>query len=207
MGRTRTQIYLAIFVVGGLCWLFTRARGEPSAAPVDWRVLPRQVETPRGPFQVDTRKGPITLTPRADYRIQAVVASTERYWIDRSAFLSPLDVALVWGPVGNREVWKEIDFYQANRFCIWSTHRSFPRAETIHRHFANVHLIPGTRNLRRALLSLDPGDEIRLEGFLVDATGSDGFRWTTSLSREDEGEGSCEILFVESAQIGNRLFR
>ncbi|MDX1631425.1 MAG: hypothetical protein R3234_06170 [Thermoanaerobaculia bacterium] len=207
MTRRRTAIYLAVFLVAGLSWVVTRPRGGSAPDPVDWWTLPRQSETRRSAFSVETRKGTITLTPKAAYRIQAVVASAERYWIDRSAFLSPLDLALVWGPVGTPKVRKEIDFYQADRFCIWSTRLSFPRPDTIHRHFANVHLIPGNRNLRWALLTLDPGDEVGLEGLLVDATGPGGFRWTTSLSREDEGKGSCEVLFVELVQIGGRLYR
>jgi len=61
--------------------------------------------------------------------------------------------------------------------------------------------------VRRALLGIGREDAVRLAGLLVDAQAADGFRWGTSLSRTDSGMGSCELLWVEEAQVGQRVYR
>jgi hypothetical protein len=44
------------------------------------------------------------------------------------------------------------------------------------------------------------GELVHIEGFLVDASRPDGWRWRTSLSREDTGNGACELVFVETLE-------
>jgi len=41
---------------------------------------------------------------------------------------------------------------------------------------------------------------IHLQGFLVDASRGDGWRWRTSMSRDDTGDGACELVYVESIE-------
>jgi len=38
---------------------------------------------------------------------------------------------------------------------------------------------------------------IRVTGRLVDILGDDGWRWRSSRSRTDTGNGSCELLLLE----------
>ena len=38
---------------------------------------------------------------------------------------------------------------------------------------------------------------IRLSGQLVRVDGDDGFTWSSSLSREDTGNGACELIWIE----------
>jgi len=42
---------------------------------------------------------------------------------------------------------------------------------------------------------------VQLSGYLVDAQGPDNFRWGTSLTRNDTGDGACELFLVESLQL------
>jgi hypothetical protein len=70
-----------------------------------------------------------------------------------------------------------------------------------------MHMIPADANIRRALLSAGHGDWVRLRGLLVDAAGPDGFTWSTSTSRLDSGPGACELVWVEEAQVGDRVYR
>jgi hypothetical protein len=37
-----------------------------------------------------------------------------------------------------------------------------------------------------------------VRGYLVEARGADGWRWRSSLTREDTGAGACELIWVES---------
>ncbi|MNN96270.1 hypothetical protein D3C81_2152230 [compost metagenome] len=49
--------------------------------------------------------------------------------------------------------------------------------------------------------SLQEGARIRLSGQLVRVDGDDGFRWVSSLSREDTGSGACELVWVEELAV------
>ena len=40
-----------------------------------------------------------------------------------------------------------------------------------------------------------------IEGLLVDARRSDGWSWNTSLTREDDGKGACELMLVRSVRV------
>ena len=37
-------------------------------------------------------------------------------------------------------------------------------------------------------------------GFLVDVRGPGGFAWNTSMTRNDTGDGACEIVWVETME-------
>jgi hypothetical protein len=188
-------------------------RGRPSGerlqganAAIDWSLEPKQGETDRAAFELPTRKGPATVTPRASYDIAAVAKSSERYWFDPPALVSPLDVVLAWGDVPRPAYDDKLDYSQSWRFFFWRTDDLALDAGYVIAHTANTHLIPANRNVRRALLAIDRGDEVRLRGLLVDVATPD-FRWPTSLIRTDHGDEGCEILYVESAQIGERVYR
>jgi hypothetical protein len=38
-------------------------------------------------------------------------------------------------------------------------------------------------------------------GYLVEVRGRDGFRWRSSLTREDTGNGACELVWVEKLDV------
>lgn len=174
--------------------------------PIDWSLDPLQTPTERPPFEVPTRRGSAMLTPRAEYDISAVVAGSERYRFDDPALLSPLDLILTWGELPTPAYRDKLDYSQSWRFFFWRTEDLDLDARYVIHHAANTHLIPANRNVKRALLAIDRGDEVRLGGLLVDAS-APGFRWPTSLVRGDHGDRGCEILYVESVRIGNRIYR
>jgi hypothetical protein len=43
-----------------------------------------------------------------------------------------------------------------------------------------------------------------MKGWLVDATGPNGFRWPTSRRRDDTGNGACELFYVEEVHAWDR---
>jgi hypothetical protein len=203
----RRLSWLVIALLGLFWWIAARPMASTVAEAIPWHQEPRQAGTDSPPFAIETRRGTVHLVPRATLEMSAVVASRERYRLDASAFLSPLDLALAWGDAAAPEMRRRVRFYQGNRFCVWSTRDSSIDLARLSRQLANVHVIPANANLRRALLSARRGQPVRLAGLLVDARGENGFRWSTSLSREDTGAGSCEVMWVEELQIGRRLYR
>jgi hypothetical protein len=65
---------------------------------------------------------------------------------------------------------------------------------------ANVHVIPANDVVRKQALAIGKGDRIRARGKLVRIERPDGWRWVSSLTREDSGGGACELFWVESVE-------
>lgn len=169
------------------------------------QAQPPGVLAPGEPQQDDAgggstlRRGDTVLTTRAHFALTARVLSRENYH-DADAGLAPLDLALGWGPMSDSSVLKDIRISQSGRFYWWHVDAfPIPRRE-IETHSANMHLIPADDDVRGALDRIRPGQLVHLEGFLVDASRADGWRWRTSMRRDDTGGGACELVYVERAE-------
>ena len=191
---------VAVLFVAGFAWHWFATR------PVHHG--PGQL-APDEPVQVNlTMSHPIrfkdhTLQPLATFDIQARVLSRERYWFDRGAKLSPIDFALGWGPMSDNRLLDLLDISQGHRFWMFSYSGGTTNDEVSH-HAANMHMIPSTPAIEHTLLDVRVGQIVHLEGELVEATGDDGFRWRSSLSRTDTGDGACELVYVETALVSDQ---
>jgi hypothetical protein len=137
------------------------------------------------------------ITPLQPFELEALVLGREDYLFDRGAKVSPTDLALGWGPMADPQVLARIDIRQGNRWYHWRTDDfPIPRRQ-IETHSANMHLIPANAAVARILEKIEPGQRIALAGQLVRVDGADGFRWISSLTREDTGDGACELIWVE----------
>ncbi|KRF00369.1 hypothetical protein ASG87_13645 [Frateuria sp. Soil773] len=145
------------------------------------------------------QRGDTALATRAHFALTARVLSRKDYH-DAGAALAPLDLALGWGPMSDSTVLKDIRISQSGRFYWWHVD-AFPiPRRAIETHSANMHLIPADDGVRDALDRIRPGQLLHLEGFLVDASRPDGWQWHTSMTRDDTGNGACELVYVERAE-------
>ncbi|HEX5305050.1 MAG TPA: hypothetical protein VFW82_03070 [Dyella sp.] len=161
----------------------------------------------QAPEQIDLddpaqlRRGDVTLVTRAHFDATARVLSREDYRFDAGASLAPIDLALGWGRMSDSEVLENIKVSQSGRFYYWRVKEfPIPRRE-IEESSANMHLIPADAGVRAMLDRVRPGEVVRIEGFLVDASRPDGWHWNSSLTRKDTGAGACELVYVESLTI------
>lgn len=144
-----------------------------------------------------------TFTPRARYDITARVLRKEIYRIDGGAGLAPVDLGVGWGPMSDTAIIERLEFSQMGRFFYWSTgDAAFPLPQQmIATHAAQMHMVPATAALESRLKSLRPGQRVTVGGWLVDIRGPGGFTWNTSLTRDDTGNGACEIVYVEALTV------
>lgn len=141
------------------------------------------------------------ITPLAEFRIRAKVLGREGYSSGREADLSPLDLALGWGRMSDEAVLAHIDISQSGRWYRWRTAQlPIPRRE-IETHSANMHLIAADDPVEDVLDDVVRGQVIELDGLLVRADADDGWRWVSSLTREDTGARACELVYVKRARI------
>jgi hypothetical protein len=194
----RRLLWFALFVVLGWgvlgWWAHRPLHPPPGVLAAD---APEQVDLDEG---TTLERGDITLRTRAHFALTARVLSREDYRFDAGASLAPMDLALGWGRMSDNAVLSRIDIRQSGRFYYWHVDEfPIPRRE-IETSSANMHLIPADEGVRRAMDRVRQGELVHIEGFLVDASRPDGWRWRTSLSREDTGNGACELVFVETLE-------
>lgn len=177
----------------GSAWFYFR---EPAAT---WKGIPaaRDPIQSAGNLPAPFTHGGYTITPLARYKITAVILSRERYRFDPGAKLSPVDLALGWGPMSVASVINDLSISQSGRWYEYSYQNEPPLDPgAISTHSANTHCLPATEEISGKLLAVKRHQLVTLEGYLVEVTGADGYRWRSSLSRDDTRGGSCEVLWV-----------
>jgi hypothetical protein len=169
--------------------------------PAQWRGMPATAEPQQttndlpGAF----RNGRFTITPLARYSITAVVLSRCRYRFDPEAELSPLDLALAWGPMSIAGVINDLNFSQSGRWYEYRYSNEAPLdPQQMASHSANTHCLPANATVKRQLLAVKRHELVTLEGYLIEATTAEGYHWRSSLSREDTGGHACEVMWVTS---------
>lgn len=147
------------------------------------------------------REGTVAIEKLAAYQIRAAVKSRQDYAADYPAQVSPLDLALAWGELNKPEIDQHIRYSQSGRWYYFQYDAEVSVDEAyIYQHSANVHLIPESKQIERQLKRIRENDLVELAGYLVRVQFDNG-PWTSSLSRQDTGDGSCEILYVKSVKI------
>jgi hypothetical protein len=142
-----------------------------------------------------------TIHPLANFKGRARVLSRKDYRSGRESDLSPVDLALGWGPMSDERVLEKVSIRQSGRWYFWQV-REFPiPRRDIERNSANMHIIPASSEVRDALGDIREGQVIEFRGKLVKAEGDNNWRWTSSLTRDDTGDNACELVWVEELHV------
>jgi hypothetical protein len=162
------------------------------------------------PLQSDVGKnfGPqqlqgATLTPLAGFSLQARVLGRENYYFDSGSEFSPTDLALGWGPMAEPGMADKLNVSQSGRWFHYSWGSKDPplALDDIITHASNMHIVPADALVARQLKQVSKDDVITIHGWLVRLEKSNGWKWQSSLSRSDAGDGACELVYVCSIEI------
>ena len=171
---------------------------------------PQQTSTRQPPFS--TRVGQVSyqIRPVADYDIQGLVVSLHHAdawwdWIHDASkdHLNVVDICVVWGANAQAGAYQKMSFSSGQFVCYASTRDTDAWQPAYIRALSNNHLLSDTPHILQQLKNVKVGDQIRLQGQLVEYAHNAGFAFTrgTSTSRDDTGNGACETIFVRDIQV------
>lgn len=200
---------LVFAAIAGATWFYlsrpVALQVEAAPPQVALQSIPSESEAPvqrnlgkAAVFQINGYE----LRAMAAFASRARVLSVEHYRTGREAELSPTDLALGWGRMADPQVIARLSISQGGRWYHWRYEGALPLpSREIETSSANMHLIPANAEVARALRAVDKGKIVSLKGYLVEARGKDGWTWRSSLSRDDTGSGSCELVFVQAIEL------
>ena len=161
------------------------------------------------------------VAPLFDYTLKGLIVSKFTYDILNTykyGGVFPVDLCIIWGNNVKNKVHlnRAVTFSQDCRWCnVWW----LGKVDFNFNEISNNHLVVKDARIRRIINSLSAGDQVSIEGKLVNVkalllkgAGSFDpreFEWKTSTTREDSGAGACETIYVEDIKIlkkGNVFF-
>lgn len=175
------------------------------------RLNPVQADISEDPFFFAYGKEEYWIQPTASYDISGLIVThndvssiADAYHTSESVDFR--DVCLVWGSNVSSGVYRRFKFWSEPWSCHMKTEDSAAAASFNAAGFSNNHLLSPDPRVRETIRSLRIGDQVRLQGMLINYSP----KWSpeslrkTSLERDDTGNGACEVLWVESAEILKR---
>jgi len=140
------------------------------------------------------------ITATDQYSLDGLVVSVCRYRFSKESKLSPVDFAIAWGPLTKEPNLHGIHYSQDSRWYSYkykTENINVSPQEIIH-FSANNHIVvpPENESLRKFLLGVHRGDSVHLSGYLIQISASEGWNWTSSRTRTDSGNHSCELFYV-----------
>ena len=197
-------ILICLIVVGKIIW----DRGTRRAIP----GIPEPVQEEEvGSIEKEIDDYKVNISYNYSYDIKALVVHTENY----SGFgigdkLSPKDLALAWGDVA--EYNDRVDFHwkQSGRWYYWNVNPNdedvgyVGEMSDISMESSNNHMVPADEMVKKDIKKIRRGDYVRIKGYLAHITAENSkgetFYWDSSETREDTGDGSCELIYVTDVE-------
>lgn len=159
------------------------------------------VKAAEEPVQIDIEApsfsfSEFTIKPQAEFDLEGKILS-KKYYTDAEESLTFVDLAMGWGKMSDEDILKDIEITQSGRWYHWKVESlPIPRRE-IETHSANMHIIASDESIREIIEDTPAGSIVHFKGYLVRAEKPGGWFWQSSLTRDDTGGGSCELVYVK----------
>ena len=202
-------------------WWFKESPPPPEKLDVNLLEQPIQKTVRQKPFDVTVNGIDYRIQPRYSYDISAVVVSlhhTDSWWnyIHKQVgdYVNVLDFCLAWGESVRNGSYQDVSFSNSQFECHWKYSSQRAMDGFNGDEVSNNHVVTADPDVAKALKRIRVGDQIRLQGFLVDYTimkgGQPSGTRVSSEKRDDRGPGACEVLYVDSLEpvaSANRQWR
>ncbi len=191
------KFLLVLIICGaGYYWYEEKVATVTLGDGIKTTMLPQQVKTSLSPFKY---KG-YTIIPLYSFTLEAKVLAKKSY---RDSFgdIAPIDIALGWNQMSDESVLKNIKISQRGRWYYWKTPQFPIPRKNIETSSANMHLIHANDEVKKAIAAAKKGQIIKLQGELVRVKKEGETVWLSSTTRNDTGDGACEVIYVRSFKI------
>lgn len=190
-------LLIVLIIIAGFLQYYKISR-PPKLGP--GILVPEDPELLKVNYNKTWKFGKYLITPLASCTIRGRIIKTEHYHWDRGADLSPVDVLVGWGGMSSQEVLETLSFSQGNRAFRWKIIKPLSVTEGyIKSHTANLHLIPANDALKKVIKSLHVDQIVIINGYLVQVTADDGYKWTSNLDNTDNTTN--KVVWVDSLTI------
>ena len=175
------------------------------------RGVPMQSASSNPRFKFNYGGRNYSVNPRASYELYGVVVSHndptgwgDIYHDENSVDFR--DVCVVWGD-NALSLGAGFEFHSEPWTCFVNFRSEAARDAFSGLELSNNHILGGSSETRRLINSMRVGDQIYIQGMLVDYWDNEypDFVRTSSLRRDDTGNGACEVFFVEDAAVLKRF--
>jgi len=150
------------------------------------------------------KEGEVELLARAEYELMGIIKSKKKY-SDFPSQISEYDLAIAWGDLNKKEIDRFIKYSQSGRWYHYRYESGLAVSQDyISKNSANIHIIHKNKEVLKEVKKINEGDYVKLKGFLVDVDFNNAHNsslWKTSRTRNDTGNGACEILYLEEVTI------
>lgn len=169
---------------------------------------PIQKEIDKSAFLVNVNDVDYEIQPMYGYELYGLVVSYQLHdgnynlhkrWNDH---LNVVDYCVVWDTSAFTEHLPKIKFWNGQFTCNISTRdiqawESFDPAQ-----LSNNHLISDEKYIRKKLRKIRVGDQVKITGWLASYKNlNNGGTRGTSITRDDQGNGACETVYVNEVSI------
>lgn len=173
----RQGILIALVVLG--IWFYETIRPEPQPPGVLAEAPPSIVVLDGAQAPTFTREG-YRLVGLAKFEAKARVLGVERYAGERDTQVAPLDIALGWARMSDSTNLRNVDVAQAKREVLYKSYDPALPDSEVQASVFNIHVIASDPEVDKKLRALRTGHLVELNGYLVEAQGTDGWRWRGS---------------------------
>lgn len=214
------QLFKWVFIVSALLTVLLYFKKdhlpEPNFYNLGYLDEPVQAKLKAEPFKTQVNDQEYTITPLYDYELHGVVVSYSdadaftniwhhKRWHD---FINLRDLCVIWGKNVGSGVYRQMKFHNDSWTC-WASWQDYETGALFKMNaLSNNHLLTDDDRIKKALMSAEPGDHIRFKGVLAEyANKSNNFFRGTSITRDDNGNGACETVYLEEFEIVKKANR
>jgi hypothetical protein len=203
------QIFLAASILILIVTYFLKDKYPDSSTMLpELQYEPVQTPVSMAPFTIQKKGVTYTLTPLYSYDLVGMVVTFHKSddlsdlshaeWKD---WINIEDVCVLWGSNLLNNYYKKVEFSSGNWTCFFHTNDRETYDAFNLQAISNSHLLTTDPRISKTIRSARRGDQIRLKGYLVNYTIDNGGSRNTSISRQDIGQGACEVVYVTDFQI------
>lgn len=201
------SLFFTALLTTAVSWWNRNAFSEPLPWDPALAEPPRQVQVERPAFVAHANDIDYRIQPLYNYELTGLVVSFKRFrpgiglherWND---YINVADVCVVWGDNASELDLNRFDFWNLEFTCNVQTDDFAAWQAFDQNALANNHLLTTDPQVQAVIDDLRVGDILHLRGHLVEYEQPGGYLRGTSTTRTDRGNGACETIHVEHAQI------